>query len=119
MTSRTCDAETMDSTDIANMRCGNDGFHRHSSRANTGVRPYTKGCVDFNADVHDVSSRQAGTRKDITVPNRFLDLLARGGPIVADGGMGTMLMAAGLLFGDPPEQWNILPQKRPQISAIH
>ena len=30
--------------------------------------------------------------------NRFLDLLARrDGPIVADGGMGTMLMAAGLL----------------------
>ena len=29
--------------------------------------------------------------------NRFLDLLARrDGPIVADGGMGTMLMAAGL-----------------------
>jgi 5-methyltetrahydrofolate--homocysteine methyltransferase len=51
--------------------------------------------------------------------NRFLDLLACGGPIVADGGMGTMLMNAGLLFGDPPEQWNVLPEKRPQISAIH
>jgi 5-methyltetrahydrofolate--homocysteine methyltransferase len=53
------------------------------------------------------------------MPNRFLDLLARGGPIVADGGMGTMLMSAGLLFGDPPEQWNVLPEKRPKISAIH
>ncbi|MBK9712273.1 MAG: homocysteine S-methyltransferase family protein [Kouleothrix sp.] len=52
--------------------------------------------------------------------NRFLDLLARrDGPIVADGGMGTMLMAAGLLFGDPPEQWNTLPEKQDNIRAIH
>src|SRR5262245_3625938 len=52
--------------------------------------------------------------------NRFLDLLARrDGPIVADGGMGTMLMAAGLLFGDPPEQWNVLPEKQPHIRAVH
>src|SRR5689334_3480757 len=51
--------------------------------------------------------------------NRFLDLLARGGPIVADGGMGTMLMSAGLLFGDPPEQWNVLPDKQPHVRAIH
>ena len=54
------------------------------------------------------------------MPNRFLDLLARrDGPIVADGGMGTMLMAAGLLFGDPPEQWNVLPDRQPQVRAIH
>lgn len=51
--------------------------------------------------------------------NRFLALLAKGGPVTADGGMGTMLMSAGLLFGDPPEQWNTLPDKRPAISAIH
>ena len=52
--------------------------------------------------------------------NRFLDLLARrDGPIVADGGMGTMLMSAGLLFGDPPEQWNVLPDKIPHVRAIH
>jgi len=51
--------------------------------------------------------------------NRFLSLLAGGGPIVADGGMGTMLMAAGLLFGDPPEHWNVLPEKRGHVSAIH
>src|SRR5689334_836548 len=51
--------------------------------------------------------------------NRFLDLLARGGPIVADGGMGTMLMEAGLLFGDPPEQWNVMPDKRPHVLAVH
>src|SRR5215213_7830583 len=52
--------------------------------------------------------------------NRFLDLLANNdGPIIADGGMGTMLMAVGLLFGDPPEQWNVLPEKQTHIRAIH
>src|SRR5262245_34717629 len=52
--------------------------------------------------------------------NRFLGLLAHhDGPILADGGMGTMLMAAGLLFGDPPEQWNVLPEKRQDVRAIH
>ncbi len=52
--------------------------------------------------------------------NRFLDLLANNdGPIIADGGMGTMLMAVGLLFGDPPEQWNMLPEKQSHIRAIH
>ena len=35
------------------------------------------------------------------------DLLRSGEPIVADGAMGTMLMANGLEFGDPPELWNV------------
>ena len=30
-----------------------------------------------------------------------------GVPVVADGAMGTMLMANGLEFGDPPEVWNL------------
>ena len=34
-------------------------------------------------------------------------LLDRDGPILADGAMGTMLFAAGLEFGDPPELWNL------------
>lgn len=40
------------------------------------------------------------------------DALVRGGaPVLADGAMGTMLFAAGLQFGDPPEMWNVaLPQ---------
>jgi 5-methyltetrahydrofolate--homocysteine methyltransferase len=38
---------------------------------------------------------------------RWRDLLAEGGPILADGAMGTMLFAAGLQFGDPPEVWNL------------
>lgn len=51
--------------------------------------------------------------------NRFLSLLAGDSPIVADGGMGTMLMAAGLLFGDPPEQWNVLPERVGAVRAVH
>jgi 5-methyltetrahydrofolate--homocysteine methyltransferase len=38
---------------------------------------------------------------------RWRELLAEGGPILADGAMGTMLFAAGLQFGDPPEVWNL------------
>jgi 5-methyltetrahydrofolate--homocysteine methyltransferase len=34
-------------------------------------------------------------------------LVRSGRPIVADGAMGTMLMANGLEFGDPPELWNL------------
>jgi 5-methyltetrahydrofolate--homocysteine methyltransferase len=37
---------------------------------------------------------------------RWRALLAEGGPILADGAMGTMLFRAGLQFGDPPEVWN-------------
>jgi len=35
------------------------------------------------------------------------DLVRNGAPVVADGAMGTMLMANGLEFGDPPEVWNL------------
>jgi methionine synthase I (cobalamin-dependent) len=38
---------------------------------------------------------------------RWRALLAEGGPILADGAMGTMLFGAGLQFGDPPEAWNV------------
>jgi 5-methyltetrahydrofolate--homocysteine methyltransferase len=37
----------------------------------------------------------------------FRALLDEGGPILADGAMGTMLFSAGLQFGDPPETWNL------------
>ena len=37
----------------------------------------------------------------------FDALLADGQPIVADGGMGTMLFAQGLERGDSPERWNV------------
>jgi methionine synthase I (cobalamin-dependent) len=35
------------------------------------------------------------------------DLVGDGATVVADGAMGTMLMANGLEFGDPPEVWNL------------
>ena len=38
---------------------------------------------------------------------RFRALIDAGGPIMADGAMGTMLFANGLQFGDPPEVWNL------------
>jgi 5-methyltetrahydrofolate--homocysteine methyltransferase len=45
------------------------------------------------------------------------DLLAAGTPVVADGGMGTMLFAAGLAQGEAPELWNV---KRPDdVRQIH
>ncbi len=49
--------------------------------------------------------------------NPLEKLLASGAPILLDGAMGTMLMAAGLEQGDPPEEWNVLHPDR--IRAIH
>ena len=49
--------------------------------------------------------------------NPLKKLLETGQPILLDGAMGTMLMAAGLEQGDPPEEWNV---KHPdRIRAIH
>jgi 5-methyltetrahydrofolate--homocysteine methyltransferase len=39
--------------------------------------------------------------------DRLAALLDGGGPVLADGAMGTMLFEAGLQFGDPPEIWNL------------
>jgi 5-methyltetrahydrofolate--homocysteine methyltransferase len=41
------------------------------------------------------------------VTDRLTALLDEGGPVLADGAMGTMLFEAGLQFGDPPEIWNL------------
>jgi 5-methyltetrahydrofolate--homocysteine methyltransferase len=47
----------------------------------------------------------------------FADLLATGRPVVADGGMGTMLISAGMVRGHAPESWNA---ERPDIvRGIH
>lgn len=55
--------------------------------------------------------------------NRFLKLLqnAQKGaqPIMLDGAMGTMLFGMGLTFGDPPDQWNILPEKRDLVRSVY
>ena len=52
-------------------------------------------------------------------PNAFLELLAAGGTIVADGAMGTSLMAAGLEPGEAPELWNTRPDRRDRVKAVH
>src|SRR5574341_837096 len=45
------------------------------------------------------------------------DLLASGEPVIADGGMGTMLFSMGLSNGESPELWNIdQPEK---IASVH
>jgi 5-methyltetrahydrofolate--homocysteine methyltransferase len=47
----------------------------------------------------------------------FAELLATGRPIVADGGMGTMLFSAGMARGQAPERWNV---ERPDaVGRIH
>ncbi len=38
---------------------------------------------------------------------RWDALIGSGGPVLADGAMGTMLFSSGLQFGDPPEIWNL------------
>ena len=48
---------------------------------------------------------------------RWRDLVAANRTIVADGAMGTMLFANGLLFGDPPEVWNLT--KPDVVRKIH
>jgi 5-methyltetrahydrofolate--homocysteine methyltransferase len=45
------------------------------------------------------------------------DLIAEGGPILADGGMGTTLLSLGLERGTPPELWNV--DRSQIIRGIH
>jgi len=60
------------------------------------------------ADAGPATLVSAGPRPaDGPENRRWRELLAEGGPILADGAMGTMLFAAGLQFGDPPETWNV------------
>ncbi|WP_420643135.1 betaine--homocysteine S-methyltransferase [Candidatus Leptofilum sp.] len=49
--------------------------------------------------------------------SKLAELLATHDYLIADGGMGTMLMAAGLEQGDPPEMWNVLHPNR--IRTVH
>ena len=69
-----------------------------------GRVPVGPGPVDANA-FPDRETRLAidGGRASA----RFRAVLDEGGPILADGAMGTMLFSAGLQFGDPPELWNL------------
>ncbi len=47
----------------------------------------------------------------------FQELLAAGKPVVADGGMGTMLFAQGLARGESPELWNVTNPEA--VRAVH
>ena len=49
--------------------------------------------------------------------NPLKKLLETGEPILLDGAMGTMLMDAGLIQGDPPEEWNVIHPER--VRAVH
>lgn len=55
--------------------------------------------------------------------NRFLLLLQesklQNKPILADGATGTVLFTKGLTFGDPPDQWNVLPDKVDTIRWLY
>ena len=50
---------------------------------------------------------------------RWEGLVAGGGPVLADGAMGTMLFASGLQFGDPPEMWNVALPQGSIVRRIH
>ena len=49
--------------------------------------------------------------------NPIQSLLEKSNYILADGGMGTMLFAAGLEHGDPPEKWNL--EHPDRVAAVH
>jgi 5-methyltetrahydrofolate--homocysteine methyltransferase len=75
-------------------------------RARRILRPLTSDPATFDADAFpDLATRRAidGGRAS----ERWLAVLADNPTVVADGAMGTMLFAAGLQFGDPPEVWNL------------
>ena len=68
----------------------------------------TDGATDpADAGARHASSRPGPRPADGPENRRWRELLAEGGPILADGAMGTMLFADGLQFGDPPEVWNL------------
>lgn len=56
-------------------------------------------------------------RKAVENMNKLDELLATESTVVLDGAMGTMLMAAGLVSGAPPEEWNVIYPER--IRAVH
>ena len=70
------------------------------------LRPLSSDPLAFDASAFpDLETRRAidGGRAS----EKWRDLLADNPTVLADGAMGTMLFAAGLQFGDPPEVWNV------------
>lgn len=56
---------------------------------------------------------------DSAAANPFLALLAAGGPIVADGAMGTELLRSGAAAGERMETWVLDPDRAPLVAAVH
>ena len=73
--------------------------------ADAAARPASGPIEVDHARFPDVETRRS--IDDGAASRRFRELLDEGGPILADGAMGTMLFSAGLQFGDPPETWNL------------
>src|SRR5262245_36868923 len=77
------------------------------------TRPQRRGRPERSAATADAAAVDHGAAPsrpraaDGPENRRWRELLAEGEPILADGAMGTMLFAAGLQFGDPPEAWNV------------
>jgi len=81
-------------------RRSHDATSRDDDAADRGIPP----------EVDATRFPDLATRRSIdggAASAAFRALLAEGGPILADGAMGTMLFANGLQFGDPPEVWNL------------
>ena len=70
------------------------------------LRPLSSDPADFDGSAFpDLETRR---RADGGLASeRWRALLAENPTVTADGAMGTMLFAAGLQFGDPPEVWNL------------
>jgi 5-methyltetrahydrofolate--homocysteine methyltransferase len=75
------------------------GPRRTSRRGQAGGRPATPPAIPEATGRPRVAEGPAN--------DRWLALLERNPTVLADGAMGTMLFAAGLQFGDPPEAWNL------------
>jgi 5-methyltetrahydrofolate--homocysteine methyltransferase len=82
---------------------GNGPRHRRPrpSRTPAGAGDGTNGSAAIDAMASPVTVEASPANA------KWRALLAEGGPILADGAMGTMLFANGLQFGDPPETWNV------------
>jgi len=90
-------------TEPRRTRRGPDGT-RHSASGRVAAGPGQLEPVDGSV-FPDLATRRA---IDLGAHSaRWTDLLDQGGPILADGAMGTMLFLNGLQFGDPPEVWNL------------
>ncbi len=87
---------------------------RRTRRGPDGSRQSTSGRLDAGPGLLEPVDPSAfpdqATRRAIdggARSARWTSLLDEGGPILADGAMGTMLFLNGLQFGDPPEVWNL------------